>query len=60
MYKVYYYIGNGSMVLCRTFPSFEEATNFAIKQPKDSVIEIKKYDDKTNNIQNQPYNIGSD
>ena len=53
-------MGNGSMVSYRTFPSFEEATNFAIKQPKDSVIEIKKYDDKTNNIQNQPYNIGSD
>jgi hypothetical protein len=60
MYKVYYYVGNDSMVSFRTFSTLAEATEFSIKRPKDSVIEIKHYDDKTNNIQNEPYNIGSD
>jgi hypothetical protein len=60
MYKVYYYIGNSNMVSHKTFPSLAEATEFFIKRPKDSVIEIKHYDDKTNNIQDQSHNIGSD
>jgi hypothetical protein len=60
MYKVYYYIGNGNMVSSRSFSTFEEATDFSLKQPKDSVIEIKHYDNKTNNIQNKSHNIGAD
>ena len=59
MYRVAYYIGNTSMVGFKSFDSFQEATDFSIKQPKDSVIEIKHYDDKTNNFQNQPDNFGS-
>jgi hypothetical protein len=31
-----------------------EATKFSIKQPINSIIEIKHYDTKTNNIQNEP------
>ena len=53
MYKVAYYIGNTPMVGFKSFDTFKEATDFSIKQPKDSVIEIKHYDDKTNNFQNK-------
>ncbi len=60
MYKVTYYIGNSQMVGFKEFPTFSEATDFSIKQPINSVIEIKHYDDKTNNIQDQSHNIGSD
>ncbi len=59
MYKVYYYVGNGSMVSSRTFPNLKEATDFSIKQPKDSVIEIKHYDDKTNNIQDESHDFST-
>ena len=59
MYKVYYYFGNGRMVSSKCFDTFQEATEFSLKQPKDSVIEIKHYDDKTNNIQDEPHNPGS-
>ena len=55
MYKVAYCIGGSQMVGFKMFKTFEEATNFSIKQPKDSVIEIKHYDDKTNNVQNESY-----
>ena len=58
MYKVSYYIGNSQMVGSKEFPTFAEATDFSIKQPMNSVIEIKHYDDKTNNIQNEPHNYG--
>ena len=58
MYKVAYYIGNSQMVGFKEFATFEEATNFSIKQPMNSVIEIKKYDDKIDNIQNKPHNYG--
>ena len=53
MYKVSYYIGNTAMVGFKWFKTFAEATNFSIKQPLNSVIEIKHYDDKTNNFQNK-------
>ena len=48
MYKVVYYLGGGA----RRFKAFEnlhEATVFANLQPLDSVIEIKYYEDSTNN-----------
>ncbi len=47
------------MVSSRAFPTLAEATNFAIKQPKDSVIEIKHYDDKTNNIQDESHDFST-
>ena len=58
MYKVAYYIGNSQMVGFKEFATFIEATDFSIKQPMNSVIEIKYHDDKNDNIQNKPYNYG--
>ena len=48
----------GQMVSSRSFPTFAEAVDFANRQPIESVIEIKKYDDTTNNLQNKPNNFG--
>ena len=45
------------MVNSKNFSTLKEATEFSIKQPKDSIIEIKHYDDKTDNIQNKSYNF---
>lgn len=36
----------------RWFDTFAEATEFSIKLPPYSVLEIKKYDNKTNNTKN--------
>jgi hypothetical protein len=46
------------MVSSRSFPTFAEAVDYANKQPIESVIEIKKYDDTVNNIQDKPNNFG--
>jgi hypothetical protein len=46
MYKVSYYIGGGSQVAFKWFNTFTEATDFSIKQPRESIIEIKQYDSK--------------
>ena len=54
MYRVSYYINGSSAVDFKEFESLQEATDFSIKQPINSIIEIKYYDDKTNNIQNEP------
>lgn len=54
MYRVSYYLNNSSAVAFKEFETFTEATAFAIKQPLNSIIEIKLYDTKTNNIQNEP------
>ena len=43
----------GNMVSSRSFNTLAEAVDFANKQPIESVIEIKKYEDTTNNIQNE-------
>jgi hypothetical protein len=51
MYKVYYYLGGGATVAFREFPSLKDATEFANKQPIESVLEIKQYDYKISNIQ---------
>jgi hypothetical protein len=47
MYKVYYYVGGGNNVGVREFSTLQEATNFANKQPIQSVLEIKKYECET-------------
>jgi hypothetical protein len=47
------------MVSSRVFPDLKEATDFSNKQPINSVIEIKYYDNKTNNIQDQSHDYGS-
>ena len=54
MYRVTYYFNSSSAVASKEFQSLKEATDFSIKQPINSIIEIKYYDDKTNNIQNEP------
>jgi hypothetical protein len=43
MYKVVYYI-QSSAVRFKSFETLTDATEFANKQPIDSVIEIKYYD----------------
>ncbi len=54
MYRVTYYFNNSHAVASRDFETLTEATEFSIKQPINSILEIKHYDDKTNNIQNEP------
>ena len=54
MYRVTYYFNNSTAIVSREFKSFQEASAFSIEQPINSIIEIKHYDDKTNNIQNEP------
>jgi hypothetical protein len=48
MYKVIYEISSGA-VRFKGFNTLREATLFANQQPIDSVIEIKYYEDSTNN-----------
>jgi hypothetical protein len=54
MYRVTYYFNNSNAVASKEFQNLQEATDFSIKQPLNSIIEIKQYDDKINNIQNKP------
>ena len=51
MYRVYFYINGSTAVAAKEFPNLREATDFAINQPIETVLEIKHYDDKTSNIQ---------
>jgi hypothetical protein len=60
MYKVTYYINNSNTVASKEFKDFAEATEFSIKQPLNSIIEVKHYEDTTNNIQNKPNNFRPD
>ena len=53
MYKVYYY-DTSQFVVNKVFNTLTEATDFALKQSKesvDSILEIKHYDDKTSYTQ---------
>jgi len=50
----YEHFNNSNAVVSREFETLTEATEFSIKQPINSIIEIKHYGDKTNNIQNEP------
>jgi hypothetical protein len=52
MYRVTYLIGGSNAVASKEFDTLKEATAFSNQQPINSIIEIKYYDDKTNNIQN--------
>ena len=54
MYRVTYYFNNSYAVASKEFESFQEATEFSIKQPINSIIEVKHYDTKISNIQNKP------
>ena len=48
MYKVTYYLAS-MVVRFKSFETLTEATKFANQQPMDSVIEIKHYEDCSNN-----------
>jgi hypothetical protein len=53
MYKVYYYDAS-QYVVNKVFNTLTEATDFALKQSKesvDSILEIKHHDDKTSYTQ---------
>lgn len=39
-------------VLIKWFETLSETTKFTNKKPKESILEIKHYANKTNNIQN--------
>jgi hypothetical protein len=54
MYRVTYYFNNSNAVASKEFENFQEATEFSIKQPINSIIEVKHYDTKISNIQNKP------
>jgi hypothetical protein len=56
MYRVSYYMNGSSAVAFKEYETFKEAVDFSIKQPINSIIEIKHYDIKTNHIQNQSNN----
>ena len=45
MYKVCYYPKlEEAAVLFKTFETFKEATEFSLKLPEESILEIKHYD----------------
>ena len=44
-------MSGSATVAVREFPSLKDATEFANKQPIESVLEIKHYDNKTSNVQ---------
>lgn len=49
MYKVSYYLSGGTTVKYKAFKTLFEATLFSNSQPIDTVIEIKLYEDSSNN-----------
>lgn len=56
MYKVAYYRVGSTTVDFKDCETLAEAVDFSNKLPIESVLEIKHYDSKINNIQNEPYN----
>ena len=53
MYRVVYYINGSSAVGIVEFDTFKSAIEFCKDKPENSILEIKHYDDKTNNFQNK-------
>ena len=52
MYKVYYYSGTTTSLdkmLSKEFSTLVEATTWANSQPIGSILEIKHYENRTNN-----------
>lgn len=43
--------------ITKWFDSLSEATTFANKKPQESILEIKHYANKANNIQDEPYDF---
>ena len=52
MYKVYYYMTGSTKVSTRTCASLKEAVAFSLTLPSEAVLEIKRYDNETNNTKN--------
>ena len=49
MYRVSYYLSGGSLPKHKDFETLFEATLFSNSQPINSVIEIKLYENSSNN-----------
>lgn len=49
MYRVSYYLSGSSKISYKAFKTLFEATLFSNSQPIDTVIEIKLYEDSSNN-----------
>jgi hypothetical protein len=50
MYQVVYYFGGSTaMIRKKDFPTLKEATDWSQTQPLQSIIEIKHYENRTNN-----------
>lgn len=48
MYRVYFYRCGGTNLSYKDFETYNEATEFANKQPMESVTEIKQYEFEAN------------
>jgi len=57
MYKVTYYRTGSTAVDFKEFDTLKDAVEFSNKLPIESVLEIKQYDSKINNLQNEPYDF---
>jgi len=55
MYRVCYYMNGTSTVAFKDYETLGEAVDFSINQPTNSVLEIKQYDNKARDIQNESY-----
>ncbi len=55
MYKVSYYMTGSTFVSFREFETFKEAVEFSNAQPINSILEIKHYDYKARDLQNESY-----
>ncbi len=52
MYRVCFYFGNSNTAVAAIeFPTLKEATEFAINQPIETVLEIKYHDNKACDLQ---------
>lgn len=56
MYRVSYSNDNNPAVYIREFETFSDAASFGLQQ--QFIIEIKYYDIKTDNVQDESHNFG--
>ena len=57
MYRITFILEKSSSIAFKEYETFKEAVEFAIKQPENSIIEIKHYDTQTNYVQNESNNF---
>ncbi len=55
MYRVCYYLNGTTTVAFKDYETLGEAVDFSINQPINSVLEIKHYDPKARDLQNESY-----